>query len=166
MVSFLVAVYLCCRIPKLEFKTDIRKRAYQSDTLFVCVGGICLLLTSYYAPQVHLHLSNLFLSVLWLLGSGLLLAACFNTLHHQHWLWSRRFGVAIAIVMTAGLAFFHFPFMIYSEITVTASAAPRPTLKLTLMTLAAGSVLLIPSFLLLYRIFDTIAQNPSQQDKI
>ncbi len=60
---------------------------------------------------------------------------------------------ATGIVMGWGAA--QYPYLIVPDLTIQASAAPLWTLRLLLLALGLGTVLLVPSLLVLFRTFKT-----------
>jgi cytochrome d ubiquinol oxidase subunit II len=74
-------------------------------------------------------------------------------------LFRRRFAIARvtaaaqASFIVWGWAWSQFPYLLPPRVSIAAAAAPPITLKLTLGTLAAGTVILLPSFLYLFRVF-------------
>jgi cytochrome d ubiquinol oxidase subunit II len=74
-------------------------------------------------------------------------------------LWTRRYRIArvcaagqVTLIL-CGWALAHFPYLVEPDITISSAAAPRPTLQLLLVALAAGALLLFPSLYYLFRVF-------------
>ena len=74
-------------------------------------------------------------------------------------LWTRRYRVArvcaaaqVTLILL-GWAFAQFPHLVEPDLTITSAAAPQITLELLLAALAAGALLLFPSYYYLFRIF-------------
>ena len=65
---------------------------------------------------------------------------------------ARWFAIGGAVVMLWGWALSQFPFIVEPHLTI-ADAAPTPTLRVLLVSLLAGSLVLFPLLLYLYRIF-------------
>ena len=74
-------------------------------------------------------------------------------------LWVRRFLVArYAVIVQStlivwGWALAQFPNIIMPDLSIQDTAAPPTTLRLLVLALAAGAVILLPSFVYLLRIF-------------
>jgi cytochrome d ubiquinol oxidase subunit II len=74
-------------------------------------------------------------------------------------LWTRKFGLArICAVAQVSLIIFgwalaQYPFLVEPDISISSAAAPSITLQLLLGALAAGAVLLFPSYYYLFRVF-------------
>jgi cytochrome d ubiquinol oxidase subunit II len=52
-----------------------------------------------------------------------------------------------------GWALAQFPYLVEPDITIHSAAAPRATLQLLLIALAAGVLVLFPSYYFLFRVF-------------
>jgi cytochrome d ubiquinol oxidase subunit II len=83
-------------------------------------------------------------------------------------LWQRRFRAAriyAALQVTLilwGWGYAQFPYLVVADFTIHNSAAPIVTLRLLWIALLAGTLLLLPSFYYLYRVFKTSeTQSPS-----
>jgi len=74
-------------------------------------------------------------------------------------LWTRKYGLArlcaaaqVTLILL-GWALAQYPYLVEPDITIASAAAPRITLQLLLGALAAGAILLFPSYYYLFRIF-------------
>jgi len=52
-----------------------------------------------------------------------------------------------------GWAFAQFPYLVEPDVTIYSAAAPRATLQLLIVAIAAGVLVLFPSYYYLFRIF-------------
>jgi cytochrome d ubiquinol oxidase subunit II len=161
MFAFLAAVYLTVEAEEGELREAFRRRALISElvlgglaaavlvTAELTAGGVLRALTR--APwswALHAVTAAAALTVLWAL-------------------WRRRYGLARAaaalqvslIVWGWGLS--QQPFLVPPDLTLGNAAAPPVTLRLMLGTLAAGTVVLLPAFLYLFRVFGKIKTRPS-----
>ncbi|MHB1078659.1 MAG: cytochrome d ubiquinol oxidase subunit II [Prosthecobacter sp.] len=104
-------------------------------------------------------------------GWGLQLLACIALFAMAALLalWRRWFAFArlavvaqVALILTGwGLA--QHPYVIMPDVTFHQSAAPEATLRLLTFALSAGSVLLLPALIFLFRLFthpETNQDNP------
>jgi cytochrome d ubiquinol oxidase subunit II len=68
-----------------------------------------------------------------------------------------RLARALAIVQTAliliGWGLAQYPYVLAPDLDLTTAAAPRPVLVATLLVLGIGTLLLVPAFVWLYRVF-------------
>ena len=90
-------------------------------------------------------------------GSGLKGAVTVMTFTDSGWM--RRFRVArvlaagqVVLILT-GWALAQFPFLVPPDIAIAQAAAPLSVLRPILWGVAIGSLLLVPSFLYLWRVF-------------
>jgi cytochrome d ubiquinol oxidase subunit II len=80
-------------------------------------------------------------------------------------LWTRRYRLARvgAIVQVTliiwGWAFSQFPHLVKPDLTFQEAASPPVTLRLMLWSLAAGALLLFPSFFYLFRVFGKVPRG-------
>jgi cytochrome d ubiquinol oxidase subunit II len=82
-------------------------------------------------------------------------------------LWLRRYhaariaGAAQVVALLTGWALAQWPYLIYPDVTIADSAAPRPTLMFIAATLPFGLAVLVPSLWFLFRVFK--GRNPAQR---
>ena len=82
-------------------------------------------------------------------------------------LWYRRYrlarlGVALQVSLIFwGWAMAQYPFLLPPNFTIRITAAPQSTLRLTLIVLAAGGVILLPSLWYLFQVFKTTPADPT-----
>lgn len=147
LFSFLAAVYLSVEADG-ELVEDFRRRALGSGVLLGVVALLVLFglkdqpIFSEIAGAWSFHVATA-LAAVCALGA----------------LAARRFRVArgAAMVQTAaivlGWGFAQYPHVIPPDMTLAEAAAPDPVLRAVLLVLGVGSLLLIPAFVWLYRIF-------------
>ena len=148
LFSFLAAVYLCVESEALA--EDFRRRALGSG---LALGLVAL-------PAVwSLRAQPIFSE---LAGAWSFHVATGVTAVTALWaLWTRRYRVArIAAMaqcsaMVLGWGFAQYPLVLPPDLTLEEAAAPPTVLRMTLIVLSAGSVLLVPAFVWLYRLFKT-----------
>jgi cytochrome d ubiquinol oxidase subunit II len=153
LFATLAAVYLAVEAEEPALADDFRARGVAGAVITAVLAYTSLALARSGAPPVYEALAGRSWSVAFQLaafglGSGLVAA-----------LWVRRFqlaraaAAALVVWVEAGWAAGHLPYVIPPDLTVDAAAAPDAVLRMTLVVLASGSVLLIPSFVLLYVVF-------------
>lgn len=159
LFAFLAAVYLTVDAHDARLREDFRARALGSAVLVFALAGMALVLSTRAAPRV----AEGVVSARWSLplhlctGAAAILAiVC---------LWVRRFRVAriaaaaqVSLILW-GWAVAQFPFLIPTTLTIRQAAAPRITLELLVIGLAAGAVILVPSLRYLFR---TFKRQPAQ----
>ncbi len=154
MFSFLAAIYLAREAGETALADDFRARALAAGVVLGLVALPTLWLARHGAPQLYARLLDSpegwrFQGVV-----AVSAVACLGAL------WKRRYQLARALAglqvsaMVWGFAVGLQPYLIVPDVTVTNAAAPRSVLWPVLSTLSLGMVLLIPSFAILYRVFD------------
>jgi len=159
MFAFLAAVYLTVEADDEDLREDFRRRALGSGLLLGVLAAAVLAVAGLRVPELLEELIRAPWS--WCLHA-LTAAAALGTLFA---LWSRRYRLArIGAVLQVSLiiwgwAFSQYPHLIEPDLTLWEAAAPAITLKLLLGALAAGVVLLVPSFVYLFRVFGKISSE-------
>lgn len=159
--AFLAAVYLANEATDGGLQEDFRLRALLSAAGVGVMAGLALLVAHSEAPRLAVGLAGHGWSLGFQLVTG---AAAVGAIAS---LWLRRFRLArlMAVTQTGlillGWGVIQLPFLIVPDLTFAQAAAPEGVLRTTLKILAAGSVLLIPSFWYLYAVFKRSAfQSP------
>jgi cytochrome d ubiquinol oxidase subunit II len=153
LFAFLAAVYLTVEARERKLQEDFRMRAIISGVAVGLLALTVFILAKTGAPTVRAGISRSW----WALGLHMLTAifaiGAFVTL------WTRRYGVArvcaaaqVTLILL-GWAFAQFPHLVEPDLTISSAAAPQVTLELLLGALAAGAILLFPSYYYLFRIF-------------
>jgi len=152
LFAFLAAVYLTLETDDRALQDDFRARALWSGAAVGVVALLVLALAGHSAPELRAAL----IGGRWgaLLHGATAAAAAAALLA----LWTRRYALAraAAIVQVScilwGWAWAQFPHLVPGRLTIAGAAAPRITLELTLIGVAAGFVILVPSLWWLYRL--------------
>jgi len=153
LFAFLAAVYLTVDTegaPALQ--GDFRRRALAAGGALTVVAGVVFLLARSGAPLIVHGLSSSW-------GRPLLLTAVVCAAVVLALLWTRRFrwARAVAIVLVSlilvGWGLAQHPYLVIPDVTIEGAKAGRSTLVLLTWVLAAGAVLLFPSFAYLYWVF-------------
>lgn len=153
LFAFLAAVYLTVEARERKLQEDFRMRAIISGVAVGLLALTVFILAKTGAPTVRAGISRSW----WALGLHMLTAifaiGAFVTL------WTRRYSVArvcaaaqVTLILL-GWAFAQFPHLVEPDLTISSAAAPQVTLELLLGALAAGAILLFPSYYYLFRIF-------------
>ena len=153
LFAFLAAVYLTVEARERKLQEDFRMRAIISGVAVGLLALTVFILAKTGAPTVRAGISR----SSWALGLHILTAmfatSAFVTL------WTRRYGLArfcaaaqVTLILL-GWAFAQFPHLVEPDLTISSAAAPQITLELLLGALAAGAILLFPSYYYLFRIF-------------
>ena len=155
LFAFLAAVYLTVEARERKLQEDFRMRAIISGVVVGLLALTVFILAKTGAPTVRAGISRSW----WALGLHLLTAifatSAFVTLWTRRYLVARVCAAAQVTLILLGWAFAQFPHLVEPDLTISSAAAPQVTLELLLGALAAGAILLFPSYYYLFRIFKT-----------
>jgi cytochrome d ubiquinol oxidase subunit II len=153
LFAFLAAVYLTVETEDEALREDFRRRAWGAA---VAVGALALtvyLLSHQAAPLVRAGLTERPWSWLLQIVTGFFAVGAIGAL------WRRRFHLArvlaagqVALILT-GWALALYPFLVPPDISITQAAAPLSVLRPVLWGTGIGLLILVPSFLYLFRVF-------------
>src|SRR5258707_8140585 len=153
LFAFLAAVYLTVEASENELQEDFRMRALIAGFAVGILALIVFLLAGTGAPTVRAGISRSW----WALGLHLFTAVfavgAFYGLRSRKYRLARICAAAQVTLILVGLAVAQFPYLIEPDITIYSAAAPRATLQLLLIALAAGVLVLFPSYYYLFRVF-------------
>ena len=163
LFAFLAAVYLTLETHDRELADDFRRRALGSGIAVFFASAMVLVLSHGAAPLVRTGL----MSSPWALPLHLLTAmAAIGVLAA---LWFRKYRLArIGVGLQVSLIFWgwpmaQYPFLLPPNYTIANSAAPEITLRLTLIALAIGAIVLLPSLWYLFQIFKSVPADPGDR---
>lgn len=163
LFAFLAAVYLTSETDSPELREDFRLRALLASVVVSVLSLIVFLLSGTGAPSVRTGISQRWWAVpLHLITAAFAVGAFYS-------LWTRRYGMARVFaagqvtLILLGWAFAQYPYLVEPDITIASAAAPRITLQLLLGALAAGAIILFPSYFYLLRVFKGKRIEPSSQ---
>jgi cytochrome d ubiquinol oxidase subunit II len=153
LFAFLAAVYLTVEARERELQEDFRMRALFSGVVVGLLALTVFILAKSGAPTVRAGISRTW----WALGLHLFTAifaiGAFVTLWTRRYRLARICAAAQVTLILLGWAFAQFPHLVEPDITISSAAAPQVVLELLLGALAAGAILLFPSYYYLFRIF-------------
>ena len=167
--AYLAAVYLAwesagpegpaLQIPDsdADLQNDFRKRALITWLVAGATSIAVLVLARRDAPRLWEGLTSLPAAAI-VAGGVLLAPASALALATRRYRLARLLAGAQVTLLLAGWGVAQHPYLIAPDLTLAASAAPRPTLVLTAMTLPLGAAALIPSLWYLFRVFK--GRNP------
>jgi cytochrome d ubiquinol oxidase subunit II len=160
LFAFLAAVFLTLESKDRELCEDFRRRAFGSGVAVFFASGLVLLLSSE-APLVRAGLTRSSWALPLHLATGITAIAVLAAL------WYRRYRLArLGVGLQVSLIFWgwplaQYPFLLPPDFTIANTAAPHSTLRLTLIVLALGGVLLLPSLWYLFQVFKTAPADPA-----
>lgn len=152
LFTYLAAVYLTLEAHDVRTTEDFRTRALISG---VATGAMALLVfvVAGEAPHVRAGLTRSAWAIPLHVATAAAALAALSFLWTRQFWWARASAVAQVALIIWGWALVQYPYLIRPDVTIDASAAPRPVLVLLLQILAVGAVVLVPSLLYLFRIF-------------
>jgi cytochrome d ubiquinol oxidase subunit II len=153
LFALLAAVYLTLETDDPALQDDFRRRAIVCEVVAALMALTVFLLSREDASAIRERLANSWWA--WPLQFATALAAL-GTLAA---LWARRFSLArfcaagqVTLILW-GWALAQFPYLVRPELTIHNSAAPQAVMRALLWALAAGVVLLFPSYWYLFHVF-------------
>jgi cytochrome d ubiquinol oxidase subunit II len=161
--AFLAAVFLTLETRDGELIEDFRRRALATGVAVFFASALVLLLSDEAAPLVRTGLMASAWALPLHLATGVTAIAVLAAL------WFRRYRLArIGVGLQVSLIFWgwtmaQYPFLLPPGFTIANTAAPETTLRLTLIILAIGGVLLLPSLWYLFQIFKTVPADPGDR---
>ena len=153
LFAFLAAVYLTVEATDEALREDFRRRALAAA---VATGALALtvyLLSYETAPLVRVGLTHRPWSWPLHIITGLFALGTIDAL------WRRRFHLARVLavgqigLILGGWALSLYPFLVPPDISIIQAAAPLSVLRPVLWGTALGLLILVPSFLYLFRVF-------------
>ena len=154
LFAFLAAVYLTLEAEgEVELQRDFRRRAYGAGlAVFACAAGT-LALAGEYAPAVRNTLTRSGAALPLQLATAAAALTALGALAAGRYRVARVAAAAQVSFIVWGWAVAGYPYIVPRTLTIAAAAAPPVTLRLTLVALAAGVVVLVPSLAYLFRVF-------------
>lgn len=166
LFAFLAAVYLTVEAEQRDQQSqeqnetnprklseDFRLRALLAGVAVGLLALTVFILAGTGAPTVRAGISRTW----WALGLHLLTAifaiGAFLTLWKRRYELARVCAAAQVTLILLGWAFAQYPNLVEPDLSITSAAAPTITLQLLLAALAAGALLLFPSYYYLLRVF-------------
>jgi cytochrome d ubiquinol oxidase subunit II len=152
--SYLAAVYLCAdsrRAGEDDLAEGFRRRALLMGALvgLVALGGIAVLHDD--APRLFGRLTGVALPVI--VASAVLGLASLGLLATRRYLAVRATAALAVTAVLWGWAVGQYPLLLGTHLGIAEAAAPESVLRPLIAVLAGGTVLLLPSLLLLYTMF-------------
>jgi cytochrome d ubiquinol oxidase subunit II len=156
LFAYLAAVYLTVETEG-ELREDFRRRTLIAGGVVVALAVLLIPLLIWQAPRLAENLLSL--RALPVLGLGTLFAllSLWAVLTRRYAI-ARVTAAAEVVMLLWGWALAQWPYIIYPDLTLQASAAPDATLGFLLATAPVGGLLLIPSLWLLFTVFK--GRNP------
>jgi cytochrome d ubiquinol oxidase subunit II len=148
--SYLAAVYLAVET-RGELREDFRRRGLWTLVALVALslGGLPILRS--YDPHLWEGLTG---RSSWVIVLGLAAAALSgSSLARRRFILARVAAVAYAASLLIGWGIAQYPYLIYPDFPIAGSAAREPALVFILWAVPLGMLVLVPSLVLLFRVF-------------
>jgi cytochrome d ubiquinol oxidase subunit II len=153
LFAFIAAVYLTVEAQHRLLREDFRIRSLCAGVFVGLMAAVVFLLAEQGAPELSVRLATSFWTWPLRVATGVAAIATFAGLATRRYHLARIGVVAQSSLILWGWALAQFPSLIMPDLSLYDSAAPRPTLVLLAIALAAGAMILVPSFAYLLRIF-------------
>ncbi len=155
LFAFLAAVFLTLESNDQELCEDFRRRALGAGVAVFLASALVLLLSSNAAPLVRSGLTSSPWALPLHLATGVSAIAVLVALWYRQYRLARLgAGLQVSLIFW-GWPLAQYPFLLPPDFTIANTAAPDATLRLTLIVLAVGGVLLLPSLWYLFQVFKT-----------
>lgn len=153
LCAMLAASYLTLETDDLELQEDFRRRALLSAPLVAGIAWATLLLAREGAPALHAALTGSSWALPFQVGVGLVGGVSVGLMWTRRYALARAAYAAQAVLIVLGLGAAQYPYLLAGSMTFEAAAAPDVVLRPVLLALGAGSLILLPAFVWLYRVF-------------
>src|SRR5260370_41624737 len=114
---------------------------------------LVFLLAGTHAPTVRAGISRSWWALGLHVGTAVFAVGAFYALWTRKYRVARICAAAQVTLILLGWAFAQFPYLVEPDMTIYSASAPRATLQLLLIALAAGVLVLFPSYYYLFRVF-------------
>jgi cytochrome d ubiquinol oxidase subunit II len=160
LCAFLAATYLAAEVASPELRRDFRGRALLAGVLVGVSALAAFLLSRAGAPRIWLGLTGRRWT--WPLHAATAVAAvsALAALWRSRFRWARAAAAAQTMLILAGWAAAQYPYLLVPDLTLWNASAPARTQSLLLAILAAGVPVLVPSIVVLLRVFKAGAPGP------
>lgn len=153
LFSFLAAVYLSTFADSENLKEDYRKRAIVCQFVCAILALVVFLLADNYVPP----LKEALLRSSWSAPVQAITAICalfsLYFLFVRRYIWARTAAALQVTCILWGWGLSQYPYLIRPDLTIYNAAGAASTQKLMVVALCLGACLLVPSFVLLFRVF-------------
>jgi cytochrome d ubiquinol oxidase subunit II len=155
LFAYLAATYLTVEAPTHPLREIFRRRAMQSGVLLLVVALVTIACAWREAPLLARGLTQGRVALGMHAVTAIAAVTAFRSLSMRQYSLARLAVAAQASFILWGWAWSQFPWLLPPDQSITSLAAPRITLQLTLGVLAVGTLILLPSFVYLFRVFKT-----------
>jgi cytochrome d ubiquinol oxidase subunit II len=153
LFAFLAAVYLTLEAQGEALREDFRHRALLAAGAVFVAAAAALLLSHPGAPRVRAALTREAWSIPLHVNTGIAAVVAIAALWQRRYRLARLAAGAQVTLILWGWALGQYPYLVPPDLDIASAAAPEATLRLVLIGVAAGSLVLIPSLVYLFRVF-------------
>ena len=153
LFAFLAATYLTLEGDDRALCEDFRRRALAAAAAVFVTAFVALLLARRDAPQIGVGLTETRWALALQLATGAAALTAIAALYARRYRVARIAAAAQASLILWGWAAAQYPFIVPPTHTIEGAAAPAVMLRLTLIGLAGGAVVLVPSLWYLFHVF-------------
>jgi cytochrome d ubiquinol oxidase subunit II len=153
LFSFLAAVYLSTFAESEQLKEDFRKRAIVSQFVCAALALIVFLLADFYVPPLKEALLHSSWSAPVQAITAVSALSSLYFLFRRRYIWARTAAALQVTFILWGWGLAQYPYLIRPELTIQNAAGARSTQELLVFALGFGAFVLIPSFVLLFKVF-------------
>lgn len=153
LCAFLAAVYLILETSDEALREDFRARALVASGVTGVLAWACFLLAGEGAPLLREGLSSRAWSLPFQAVTGMVAVTAIVALLKRRYRLARAAAMGQVVLVLWGWGFSQYPYLLVPDLTLSNAAAPDSVLRATLLALAAGSVVLVPSFVILFWLF-------------
>ena len=153
LFAFLAATYLTVDVEdKPDLQEDFRARALAAGVLLAPLAALTFLLARGGAPLIFARLTSWWSPILLTITSVCAIGAL-AALWRRRFRWARAAAIGQVTCILLGWGFAHYPFLVVPDLTLTNTTTSPATQRLLTWALAAGAVVLLPSFAYLLYVF-------------
>ncbi len=159
LFAFLAAVYLTVEVVDPTLREDFRRRALAAGVAVGVAALLAFLLSGTGAPRVRAALTERPWS--WPFHGLTAVAAltAFAALVTRRFRLARGAAVAQTVLILLGWALAQYPYLVVPDLTLASASASVRTQRLLLLVMLGGMPILLPSLVLLFRVFKTPARD-------
>jgi cytochrome bd ubiquinol oxidase subunit II len=152
LCSFLAAVYMTIETEG-ELRDDFRRRALGAGGAVGIVALPAAWLAYEQAPVIGVPLLTAPWSLPLHLATGVVAIGALAALARRRFAAARLLAIAQAVLILSGWGVAQYPLALAPDLHIAEAAASPVVLRVTLLVLAVGSVMLVPAFVWLFRVF-------------
>ena len=166
LFALLAATYLTVEADAPELQSDFRSRALVASVAVAITAATSAIFAERDAPLVFEALTRGIRAWVLLSATTLFALAGIVALWRRSYRTARVAVAAQAVFIVWGWAWAQYPYMLPPDRTIAALAAPRATLLWVMGTLMIGTLILLPSFFYLFRIFKSADPKFSEEQDV